>query len=215
MRAGMVVSAATTSTVPATTASSCQYVGSPRRRSAAQRASPPATPRTAPANAGSTCAAERPALTSPGGRAEGTGQRRGVPGVERGRPGDDDRVDCRQGDQHDRDHQQHLVRPLGLRVQTGGPSQSAAIAARPASTATIPLTVTAMLATPSRTRRGRRAITRKPRSRGTGSRAESAISQAYAGVGGRSRPGPERCWCGRRGRQKRRSRAPRPPGPRP
>ena len=48
------------------------------------------------------------------------------------------------------------------------------------SATTIPLTVIAMLTTPSTTRRGRRAATRNPRSRGTGSRAEIAISQAGA-----------------------------------
>ena len=47
-----------------------------------------------------------------------------------------------------------------------------------ASAATIPLTVIAMLTTPSTTRRGRRAATRSPSSSGTGSRAEIAISQA-------------------------------------
>src|SRR6266545_6586033 len=41
----------------------------------------------------------------------------------------------------------------------------------------IPLTVTAILTTPSTTRRGRRAATRTARSSGTGSRTEIAISQ--------------------------------------
>ena len=46
-----------------------------------------------------------------------------------------------------------------------------------ASAATTPLTVIAMLSAASTTRRGRRAATRSPRSSGTGSLAESAITQ--------------------------------------
>ncbi len=47
-----------------------------------------------------------------------------------------------------------------------------------ASTATSPVTVTAMLAAPSAARRGRRATSRSPSSSGTGSRLESLISVA-------------------------------------
>ena len=49
-----------------------------------------------------------------------------------------------------------------------------------ASTATIPVAVTAMLAALSRARRGRRATSRSPSSSGTGSRAEIAISRGPA-----------------------------------
>ena len=52
----------------------------------------------------------------------------------------------------------------------------------------MPVTVTAMLAALSTARRGRRATSRSPSSSGTGSRAESAISQARRRGGGPRRP---------------------------
>ena len=85
-----------------------------------------------------------------------------------------------------------------------------------ASTATIPLTVTAMLAAPSRARRGRRATSRSPSSSGTGSRAESAISPARR-RGGAGRVGQRADRAGARGADRgherggeRHRRAPRP-----
>ena len=115
----MVVSAATTSTVTGTTASSCQSGG--------------LSPVVAAAQGGEECEASGDAQDGAGergqhlrgrescadllgGRAEGAGQRRGVLGVERGRPGDEDGVDGGQRDQRDRDHQQHLVRSVGLGI---------------------------------------------------------------------------------------------------
>ena len=53
-----------------------------------------------------------------------------------------------------------------------------------ASTATIPVAVTATLAAPSSAVRGLRATSRRPSSSGTGSPAETAISLAGAAVGG-------------------------------
>src|SRR5215208_7326054 len=64
MRAGMAVSAAIARTVRGTTASSCQTGGfAVESPTALSRAMPAGMPRMAPARAGSTCAAERPALT--------------------------------------------------------------------------------------------------------------------------------------------------------
>ena len=141
------------------------------------------------------------------GRAERARQRRRVPGVERRRPGDEDRVDGRQGDERDRDQrQQHLVQPVGA---IGPLEPPAARSAWAHSTATIPLTVIAMLTVPSTARRGRRAATRSPSSSGTGSRAEIAISRACAAAGGPRRRARGPCWSGRRGRRGRGSRRPR------
>ena len=61
----------------------------------------------------------------------------------------------------------------------------------------------------ARARRGA-AAGRRPAARGAAGRAgapRSRSATACAGVGGPSRPGRGRCWCGRRGRRERRSRA--------
>src|SRR5262245_42030137 len=64
-RAGIAVRTAITRTVPGTTASSCQSGGAivSALLTAGKSAMPPGMPRAAPASAGSTCAAESPALT--------------------------------------------------------------------------------------------------------------------------------------------------------
>lgn len=77
MRAGMAVRPATTRIVLGTTASSCQSGGIvvESGSTAAISASPPGMPRMVPASAGSTCAAERPALTCCGVARSSTGHR--------------------------------------------------------------------------------------------------------------------------------------------
>jgi hypothetical protein len=118
MRAGIAVRAATKQTVPGTTVSNCQSGGTgvASGSTAEISAMTPGIPRRAPASAGSISAAESPCAHLLRGRTERARERRGVPGVERGRPGDEDRVDGREGDECDRDHEQHLVQSIDPRA---------------------------------------------------------------------------------------------------
>ena len=115
IRAGIAVSPATAARVPSTAASQ-----PPGRRDGHTLPAPFATanspmpsgmPRRAPGSAGSTCAADSPALTCCGVAPRARASAAGLPGVQHRRPGGEDRVDRRQGDQHDREDQQHLLIP--------------------------------------------------------------------------------------------------------
>ena len=120
MRAGMAVSAATTTMVTGTTASSCQSGGlaasSPVGGGGEERRGRRRCRATAPASAGSTSAAESAVPTCCGVAPRARASAEECLAVERCRPGDEDRVDGRQDDQHDHDHQQHLVVADGLGI---------------------------------------------------------------------------------------------------
>ena len=217
--------AATAAAVPSTVAASHhrggRVTGPPSLFTAEYSPIPPGMPSSAPASAGNACAAASPALTCCAGRAQRPGQRRGVPGVQHRRPGDEDRVDRGQHDQHHRQDRHHLAHPASSGLFSPALRRANRRYRRgTTSTATMPVAVTATLITLSTMRRGRRAAMRSPNSSGTGSRAENAMIQALR-RGGRaaSASAPTVLVRAARmaGRTSRRPprRAPRPPPSRP
>ena len=115
-RAGMVVSTSTTSTVTGTTASSCQSGGpvtpSSRPTEGGEQPGAPGDAEDGAADGGQHLGSRESRADLLGRGTESVSQGRGVPAVERGRPGDEDGVDGvdgGQGGQRDHDDQQHLV----------------------------------------------------------------------------------------------------------
>ncbi len=133
-----------------------------------------------------------------------------MPGIEGGREGDEYRVDGREGEQHDGDHQQHVVQPAGARIgQTGGPwNPAGAQLGMSGSTAMIPLTVMATLATARIDAAGPPRSDPQADQQRDGNRADMRSAARCAGAAGPSRRAPGPCWFAPRGWQERTSRLP-------